>query len=135
MSLEENIKKQKAKNGNLRRKGEPQKVYNLLKDYNDKDSLPKGNKTSICTRCGKEFEQDYSPDRNAYSDWKKCPDCRKIISDKKEKKAKDKSDSGKIILPFSPYDWQKEAMDAFEKHRFTVLSCGNRTGYHALCIE
>lgn len=138
MELEEEIKKQKAKNQLLKRKGQPQKVYNLVKDYDEiNDGKPKGNPTCICKRCKKEFEQDYVPDRNTYTDWKTCKDCRSLLAEKKSK-AIIKTDKEKEVsvarLPYTPYPWQVEAEQAFETHRFTVLACGNRSGYYALYV-
>lgn len=129
MALDEEIKKQKAKNRILKNKGKPQKVYNLVKDYNDNDGKPKGQPTCICKRCKKEFEQDYVPDRNAYTDWKTCGPCRKLLAEEKSKSVlKNEKEVSVAKLPYTPYNWQIEAAKAFEEHRFIVLSCGNRTG-------
>lgn len=130
MALEDEIKKQKAKNRILKKDGKPQKVYNLIKDSNENDGKPKGNPTAICQRCKKEFEQDYFSDRNAYSDWKTCKDCRALIAeDKNAKFLATEKEVTVAKLPYQPYNWQIEAAKAFEEHRFIVLSCGNRTGY------
>lgn len=127
MSLEDEVKKQKAKNRILKNKGKPQKVYNLVKDYSDNDGKPKGNPTCICKRCKKEFEQDYVPDRNAYTDWKTCGPCRKLLAEEKSKTVtKTEKEVSVAKLPYTPYNWQIEAQEAFEKHRFIVLACGNR---------
>lgn len=130
MALENEIKKQKAKNRMLKKEGKPQKVYNLIKDFDNNDGTPKGNPTAICKRCKKEFEQDYSADRNAYSDWKTCKSCRALIAEDKSSKVLDKEKEISVAtLPYKPYNWQIETAKAFEEHRFIVLSCGNRTGY------
>lgn len=129
MSLEDEVKKQKAKNRILKNKGKPQKVYNLVKDYSDNDGKPKGNPTCICKRCKKEFEQDYVPDRNAYTDWKTCGPCRKLLAEEKSKSVtKTEKEVSVAKLPYTPYNWQIEAAKAFEEHRFIVLACGNRSG-------
>lgn len=129
MELEDEIKKQKAKNRLLKKEGKPQKVYNLVKDYNENDKEPKGNQIGICKRCGKEFKQEYIPDRNAYSNWKECKECRKILNGEKTKKLAGKEKEVSVAkLPYSPFDWQIEAAKAFETHRFIVLACGNRSG-------
>lgn len=127
MPLEDEIKKQKAKNRILKNKGKPQRVYNLVKDYNDNDGKPKGQPTCVCKRCKKEFEQDYVPDRNAYTDWKTCGPCRKLLAEEKSKSVlKNEKEVSVAKLPYTPYNWQIEAAKAFEEHRFIVLSCGNR---------
>lgn len=129
MALEEEIKKQKAKNRILKNDGKPQKVYNLVKDYNENNDKPKGQATCICKRCKKEFEQDYVPDRNAYTDWKTCKNCREILKEKKTKAVmKNEKEVSVAKLPYTPYNWQIEAGKAFEDHRFIVLACGNRSG-------
>lgn len=129
MTLEDEIKKQKAKNRILKNKGKPQKVYNLVKDYNENDGKPKGQPTCICKRCKKEFEQDYVPDRNAYTDWKTCGPCRKLLAEEKSKSVlKNEKEVSVAKLPYTPYNWQIEAQKAFEDHRFIVLACGNRSG-------
>lgn len=129
MALEDEVKKQKAKNRILKNKGKPQKVYNLVKDYSDNDGKPKGNPTCICKRCKKEFEQDYVPDRNAYTDWKTCGPCRKLLAEEKSKSVtKTEKEVSVAKLPYTPYNWQIEAAKAFEEHRFIVLACGNRSG-------
>lgn len=129
MALEDEVKKQKAKNRILKNKGKPQKVYNLVKDYNDNDKEPKGKPTCICKRCKKEFEQDYVPDRNAYTDWKTCGPCRKLLAEEKSKTiTKTEKEVSVAKLHYEPFNWQIEAAKAFEEHRFIVLSCGNRTG-------
>lgn len=128
MSLEDEIKKQKAKNRILKNKGEDQKVYSLIKEYPN-DGTPKGSQTAICKRCKKEFEQDYVPDRNSYTDWKTCKACRALIAEDKRHKVIDSEKEVAVAkLPYTPYNWQIEAAKAFEEHRFIVLSCGNRTG-------
>lgn len=129
MSLEDEVKKQKAKNRILKNKGKPQKVYNLVKDYSENDGKPKGNPTCVCKRCKKEFEQDFVPDRNAYTDWKTCKSCRELLREKKEQAAvKKEKEVSVATLHYEPFNWQIEAEKAFEEHRFIVLSCGNRTG-------
>lgn len=129
MDLDSEIKKQKAKNRILKKDSRPQKVYNLIKDFNENDGKPKGNPTAICQRCKKEFEQDYSPDRNAYSDWKTCKACRALIAEDKKAKVLAKEKEVSVAkLPYQPYNWQIEAAEAFENHRFIVLACGNRSG-------
>lgn len=124
--------------------GKPAEVYNLIKNYDPEDAgPPKGNPTGICKDCGSEFEQIFSEDRNSYSSYRICPSCRKkrsIKQSEKIKKEQDKSGGSEhevnvYTLPYTPYEWQKEAEEAFWNHRFTVLACGNRSGYHAPCIK
>lgn len=136
--LEHEIVIQKKEAQRRARNGQPTKITNLIKDYSDRmDEEPKGKPTGICKNCGKTFEQDFSEDRNAYSSWRTCPECRKKRARKQEEKI-DKKNSREVAvakLPYTPYPWQVEAEEAFEKHRFIVLACGNRSGYYALCIK
>ena len=128
MSLENEIKKQKAKNNMIKKKGGAQRVYNLVKEY-DNDGLPKGERYCECSRCKKKFEQDYVPDRNAYTDWKTCKKCRELLREEKTQTVKKEKEVSVAKLPYTPYEWQIEAEKAFEEHRFIVLACGNRSGY------
>lgn len=128
MSLESSIRQQKAKNKALKDKGEPQKVYNLIKEYNHAE-MPRGEAVSKCAKCGKEFEQIYSPDRNSYSSFKICQSCRsKVSNEKMAKLQKKEREINRATLPYTPFPWQEEAHAAFETHRFQVLDCGNRSG-------
>lgn len=131
MGLEREIKNQKAKNNLLKNKGEKQKVYSLIKNYEDNhDGDIKGEQFTKCSKCGKEFEQEYVPDRNVFTDWKTCKECRKLLSEEKGKKVKKKEKEVSVAqLHYDPFPWQIEAAEAFETHRFQVLSCGNRSGY------
>lgn len=131
MGLEREIKNQKAKNNLLKNKGEKQKVYSLIKNYADNnDGDVKGEQFTVCSKCGKEFEQDFVPDRNAFTDWKTCKECRKLMAEDKTKKVKGKEKEVSVAqLHYDPFPWQIEAAEAFETHRFQVLSCGNRSGY------
>lgn len=115
----------------LKKEKQPQKVYNLIKtEENKSDKEPVGNPVGVCKRCGKKFDQDFVPDRNAYTDWKTCADCRQILAGEKAKKIGFDEKAVQVgTLPFEPFPWQIEAAEAFEKHRFQVLSCGNRSGY------
>ena len=128
MSLESEIKKQKAKNRQLQKNGQPQEVYTLIKDYPENNEPPKGEKYCKCQKCGKVFEQVLSIEKNVYSSFKTCPACRKIKSDEQMEKIKKKQEKEVNVakLPYTPYEWQLEAHEAFENHRFIVLACGNR---------
>lgn len=129
MSLEDEVKKQKAKNRMLKQNGKPPKVYNLIKTDNFDDGKPKGNPTAVCKRCSKEFEQDYIAERNVYSEWKMCRECRKILAEEQTKRIRQKEQPVNVAkLKYEPYNWQIEAAKAFEEHRFIVLACGNRCG-------
>lgn len=138
-TLENAIKRQKERNKDNKKAGKAPRVYNLLKDYSDRAGKPpRGNPIGTCSKCGQEFEQDFSEDRNAYSSFRSCPECRaKLAKEKEAKLGKDKINENTIIkkLPYEPYPWQVEAEEAFRNHRFVVLACGNRSGYNALCIE
>lgn len=128
MSLESEIRKQKAKNRQLQKNGQPQEVYTLIKDYPETYEPPKGEKYCKCQKCGKVFEQVLSIEKNVYSSFKTCPACRKIKSDEQMEKIKKKQEKEVNVakLPYTPYEWQLEAHEAFENHRFIVLACGNR---------
>lgn len=117
----------KARESNYKNKGTP-KVVNLIKPDNTTScSPPKGEPIGTCKTCGNKFENDFYPEKNAYSNFKICPSCRKKISDKKEKKLKEKEVST-VVLPFKPHPWQAQAFEDFKTHRFNVWSCGNRSG-------
>ncbi len=137
--LEREIKRAKKEARERKKVGRPPKVYDLLKDYSENaNKPPKGKPTGICTKCSKEFDQEFREDRNSYSNYKTCPECRAKTAKKKETKLlKDNQNDNVIVkkLPYTPYPWQVEAEEAFQDHRFVVLACGNRTGYNALCIE
>lgn len=130
MSLESEIKKQKAKNSELQKKGQPQRVYNLIKEKPHFDDPPKGDRFSVCQLCGKQFEQNLSEERNVYSSFKTCPACRKKVSQEKTEEFRKEQEREVAVasLPYNPYPWQVEAHEAFENHRFIVLACGNRSG-------
>lgn len=129
MSLEEEIKKQKAKNRELKKSGKSPRVYNLIKD-SEPTGEPKGNPTTICRRCKKEFQQDFVPERNSYTDWPTCENCRKILNEQQTKTVFGNQEKEVFVgkIPFSLYNWQKEVEKEFESHRFIVLACGNRAG-------
>lgn len=140
-ALEKEIILQRRKAVARKKAGEPAQVYSLIKDY-DVEGMgpPKGNPTGICKDCHKEFEQIFSEDRNAYSSYRICPECRKIRSLKQTEKVKKKKETGKeeevsvVTLPYKPYPWQEEAEEAFWNHRYTVLACGNRSGKDRMTI-
>lgn len=137
-ALEMEISNHKDKANLRKNKGSPAKITNLVKDYSDaKFEEPKGHPTAVCKTCGKTFNQDFSEERNAYSSWRTCSECRKKRAKKKEKQIDTKREREVAVatLPYEPYPWQVEAEEAFEKHRFVVLACGNRSGYRALCIK
>lgn len=126
--LEHEIVSQKAAAQNRRAKGREPKVFDLVKDYKEENNgAPKGSPTGKCKECGKEFEQDYSEDRNAYSSWRLCPECRKKRSNSKEQKLKEKEVT-KATLPYTPFPAQQKIHEAFENHRFVVIDAGNRFG-------
>lgn len=136
--LEHEIVMQKKMAQDRRRKGKSAKVLNLVKDYTDREGEePKGKPTGVCKTCGRTFEQTFSEDRNAYSSWKTCPECRKKRAKKQEEKVEKSGEKEVAVasLPYEPYPWQREAEEAFENHRFIVLACGNRSGYDALFIK
>lgn len=137
MSFEQEVKKQKAKNKRLQKEGKPQEVYSLMeKDYEKElENGYYGEKYTKCKKCGKEFEQDYVPDRNAYTDWQVCKECRNKIAEEKREKIQGEKQVSVATIPFQPYPWQQEAAEAFETHRFQVLSCGNRCFFDGTFIN
>ncbi len=142
-ALEKEVILQRRKAVARKKAGKPAEVYNLIKDYDAENAgPPKGNPIGHCKDCGCDFEQPFSEDRNAYASWRICPDCRKKRSENKTKKfveENDKKEDGKEVeiatLNYAPYEWQKEVEEAFWSHRFTVMACGNRSGYYAPCIK
>lgn len=127
-ALEHEIIIQKKENDRRRREGKPVKAYNLVKNYQDKNTgAPKGKPTGICKSCGETFEQVFSEDRNSYSSYRICPKCRNKKRIEQEKKiGYQEQEVAVATLPYTPYPWQVEAEEAFNKHRFIVLACGNR---------
>lgn len=121
------VKKQVKK---AKDKGEAPKVYNLIKET--PTSPVKGERFSTCKTCGNKFEQDYVSERNAYSNYKTCLDCRRVVRSKKEKEVS--SSDGTLVegftgvLEYTPYPWQRQAHKDFNNVRFQVLACGVRTG-------
>ncbi len=142
-ALEKEVILQRRKAVARKKAGKPAEVYNLIKDYDAENAgPPKGNPVGHCKDCGCDFEQPFSEDRNAYASWRICPECRKKRSErqteriqKKQEENGNETEVSVATLPYTPYEWQKEAEEAFWNHRFTVLACGNRSGYYAPCIK
>lgn len=139
-ALEKEITLARRKAVARKKAGEPAKVYNLVKDYDHEDfGPPKGNPTGICKYCGKTFEQEFQKDRNSYHSYTICPECKKNKSSKQTKKfyddSKEENEVHVATLDYEPYEWQKEVEEAFWNYRFTVMACGNRSGYSAPCIK
>ena len=125
------IEQIKQENKARQERGEAPKVYNLI-NQPPAGVHPKGNKTGICANCGKEFEQDYSSDRNAYSNFKTCHACRWELAEQMKKERQ--QDGGKefertvATLSYTPYPWQQQAHEDFATHRFQVIAAGARAG-------
>lgn len=84
----------------------------------------KGSQCSVCTKCGNKFEQDFKPEINAYTDFKICPECRqREVYDKQKQMEQNGSTVYNAILQYHPFPAQQEMHEAFENHRFLVLSC------------
>lgn len=84
----------------------------------------KGNQYSVCTRCGNKFEQEFKPEINAYTDCKICPECRqREVYDKQKQMEQSGSTVYNALLQYHPFPAQQEMHEAFENHRFLVLSC------------
>lgn len=150
-ALEKEIILEKQKALRRKREGKPAQVVNYIKDYNEeRNGPPRGKPTGICKYCKSEFEQEFVEARNTWTSYRICPDCKKEKSQKLEQKVEQKQEQKNseqadiekepdsitdITLPYKPFSWQIEAEEAFWKHRFTVLACGNRSGYYAPCIR
>lgn len=130
-SLEHEIVIHKKNAQRRARKGAQPKITNLIKDY-DKENTepPKGNQEAICKNCGKKFNQNFSEDRNAYSSFRTCPECRAKRSAKQEKKIDESGEREVAVatLPYKPFPAQQRIHEAFEDHRFIVIDAGNRFG-------
>lgn len=133
-SIEKNRRAAKAR----MKKGEPPKVAEILKD-DDLGIEPKGSPTSKCKICGKQFNQTYIEADNKYTSFKICDNCKAKQQREKEQEIEKnggfEKSPGHARIKYQPYPWQEEAAEAFENHRFIVLSCGNRSGYKAPCIQ
>lgn len=127
------IQQVKRKVSKDKREGKAPRVYDIIKTESDFAGVPpKGEKFSTCKTCGKTFEQDFMGERNVYSNYKTCLDCRHKERKKKEKESD--IDEGKLAsgyfgkLNYTPLEWQMKAHKDLEKNRFQVLCCGNRSG-------
>lgn len=126
------IQAQKRKNAELVKQGKPPQVYNLL------ETGIKGEPTSVCTKCGRTFDQELPDGLTTFTNWKTCPECRATQAKTKEDKVRANNDGSLISIkppPYTPYPWQEEASQAFETHRFVVLSCGNRCLFEGAFIN
>lgn len=84
----------------------------------------KGSEHSVCSKCGKAFEQEYKPEINAYTEYPICPDCRQREAyDKQKEMEQNGSTVYNALLQYHPFPAQQEMHEAFENHRFLVLSC------------
>ena len=126
--LETNIRKQQAKNKILKQNGKRPIVFDLL---DGTDITNDGSKTSICSICGKEFEQDLRKN-GTYSGFKTCHGCRF---------KKNKGKNGEVAvyeeqLLYSPHKWQQKFHEivASNQIRVVTLACGARTGKDYACI-
>lgn len=130
--FEKEIEAQRKKNLADAKAGRKPRAYSLIKDSSENvNRPPRGKQYGTCKECGRQFEQELSENRNAYSSHRICPDCRKLRSIKQQKKIEAAGGARKVYtaaLDYHPYPWQIEAEQAFKSHRFIVLSCGNRSG-------
>lgn len=101
------------------------RVKNILKPDIDFTDPPKGERYCTCSDCGRKFEQVLDTTRNRYSNFNRCPSCRKKIANSKNGSIKE-SEQTIATLPFKPFPWQKKAGEDFEKCRFMVIDAGNR---------
>ena len=94
-----------------------------------KERPVKGNPTSVCAKCRKRFNQEFIPEKNAYTSYNMCEECRAKDSYEKQRKAEEEGNTVfNALLNYTPFPAQQEMHKAFEDHRFLVLNCGNRTG-------
>lgn len=127
------IKSQKQKVRDAKKVGKQPKVYDLIKDYSlENINSPKGSPTGICSKCGQKFEQDYCKDRNTYSNWPMCKECREKEIKNYQKLEKEDLQKGYNNLvgtiKYQPFPAQQRIHEAFENHRFVVIAAGNRFG-------
>ncbi len=124
------IKQLKKNAERIKKEGKMPKVYDIMKKTKeDWGSEPSGTEKSICESCKKEFKQDYHGERNMYSNYKSCLNCRRKKRFKEEKGEIDnKTIISKAQIEYEPYDFQVEMHNAFETHRFLFLCAGNRLG-------
>lgn len=116
-----------------RKKGRQPKVYNIIKREEDFSNPPSGQKYTKCSQCGKQFEQMFYSAQNRYSDFKICPSCRRKNAIAK-KQGKKEIEETVATLPFTPFPWQKKALQDFEKCRFMVIAAGNRAGKDRMTV-
>ena len=125
--LPDYVKEQKKQN--RKNKGKVQTVNNLLNPDEDDRIGVSGERFSVCKVCGKVFEQDYVPDRNAYQNFDTCHSCRwKLALQSKNANKENPKESvvSTATIKYNPYPWQIKARDEFKKHRFNVWAMGNR---------
>lgn len=125
--LPDYVKEQKKQN--RKNKGKVQTVNNLLKTDEDDRTGVSGERFSVCKVCGKVFEQDYVPDRNAYQNFDTCHSCRWKLALKSQNAYKEKAKESVVstaTIKYNPYPWQIKAREEFKKHRFNVWAMGNR---------
>lgn len=90
----------------------------------NKEKTVKGNPTAICSKCRKEFQQEFKPEMNAYTSYKLCEDCRQRESYDKQRRAEENGETVfNALLNYTPFPAQQEMHKAFENHRFLVLNC------------
>lgn len=89
---------------------------------------------STCMSCGLRFEQLINPKTGGFTSFRTCPTCRNKLRERKAREKAEQSATLTIKLPYDYYPWQKEAHEAFKKHRFLLLACGVRCGKDAFSI-
>lgn len=90
----------------------------------NKEKAIKGSPTAICSKCHKEFQQEFKPEMNAYTSHKLCEDCRQRESYDKQRRAEENGETVfNALLNYTPFPAQQEMHKAFENHRFLVLNC------------
>ena len=95
----------------------------LIKETPVFDTPPSGSPTSVCPECGIKFDQYLIGEQNRYTEFKKCPKCRRT------KKGDDPvldAEVIKVTLDYTPHPAQQLFHDSTA--RFRVLNCGSRFG-------
>lgn len=81
--------------------------------------------TSVCTKCGTLFNQEWNDERGEYSEFKMCPQCRLNYSP-------ENISQKKITLKYQPHKYQ--AMVHNSNKRFRVIAAGARGGKDYCCV-
>ena len=74
----------------------------------NKEKAIKGSPTAICSKCHKEFQQEFKPEMNAYTSHKLCEDCRQRESYDKQRRAEENGETVfNALLNYTPFPAQQ----------------------------